>query len=140
MLVIGVNAQAAGPTGGGLKSGQQGTGKDKRLGGNGAMQKLQSEIFAKLNPPLSADQKQKLRTLSEKNKASLTSIREKYRSGDKEAMRNELKKIQDERKAAIESILTSEQRKSYQAQLKAALAKGKSERSKNNPKNRLTQS
>ncbi len=140
MLVIGVNAQAAGPTGGGLKSGQQWTGKDKRLGGNGAMQKLQSEIVAKLNPPLSADQKQKLRTLSEKNKASLTSIREKYRSGDKVAMRNELKKIQDERKAAIESILTSEQRKSYHAQLKAALAKGKSERSKNNPKNRLTQS
>lgn len=131
-LAVGAFAQAAGPTGGGLQGGQQGgaKGKEGKLGGARNMQKMQQELLAKITPALSADQKAKLKLLTEKTRESMKALREKAGTGDREAMKGELQKIQAERKAGMEAILTPEQRKSYAELMKAAMEKARAERGK----------
>ena len=132
VLAVGAFAQAAGPTGGGLQGGQQGgaKGKEGKLGGARNMQKMQQELLAKITPALSGEQKAKLKQLTEKTKESMKALREKAGTGDREAMKGEMQKIQAERKAGLEAILTPEQRKSYAELMKAAMDKAKAERGK----------
>jgi hypothetical protein len=123
-LVAGAFAQAAGPTGGGVKggAGAQG-GKQGNFAGARKGGKLELEILAKVNPPLSADQKTKIEQLNARTKESLMALKEKAKTGDRAALRPEIQKIQEERRNGLKSILTPAQQKSYMDLMKEAMLK-----------------
>lgn len=138
VFAVGAFAQAAGPQGGGVQNGgQQGGlagGKDGKAGGLRQMQKVEEEIWLKLTPALTADQKAKIEQINQKTKDSYKAFREKAKTGDKTALKTEMQKIQSERRDAIQSLLNPEQKKSYQALAKAAMEKMKAGRKKDGGK------
>jgi Spy/CpxP family protein refolding chaperone len=135
VLAVGAFAQAAGPQGGGVKGGVQGGGKgDLGKGGLKGNQKLEQQIWAKLTPPLNADQKAKLELINQKTMSSVKALKEKIgKGGDREALKPEIMKIQQERRDAIKALLTPEQQKSYMALMKEAMEKLRKERGEKPP-------
>lgn len=130
VLSVGAFAQAAGPQGGGVQNGGQTGGKAGKAGGLKQMQKVEEEVFQKLTPALSADQKAKIEQINQKTKDSAKALREKLKTGDKAAIREEMQKVQTTRRESIQAILNPEQKKSYQALMKAAREKQRTERKK----------
>ncbi len=128
-LVAGAFAQAAGPQGGGVQggAGQQG-GKQGKGAGLKQMQKLETEIWTKLTPALSNDQKSKLEQINQKTKDAYKALKDKAQNGDKAAMRGEMQKIQGERRESIKALLSPDQQKSYMDLMKAAMAKIKKDK------------
>lgn len=127
-LVAGAFAQASGPTGGGVQNGAQGgaAGKQGKAGKGGnlkAMQRVEVEIWTKLTPPLTADQKAKIEQINQKTKDSYKALKDKLKAGDRAAMQAEAQKIQKERRENVQAILTPEQKKSYMELAKAAMQK-----------------
>jgi Spy/CpxP family protein refolding chaperone len=126
-LTVGAFAQAAGPQGGGVQGGQ--TGGEGGLKGKGGLkgnQKLEQEIWAKLTPALTPEQKTKLEQINQKSKDSFKALREKLPAGgSKESLKPELQKIMAERRESIKALLTPEQNKSYMELMKAAMEKMK---------------
>lgn len=126
VLAVGAFAQAAGPQGGGVKGGVQGGGGELGKLGKGGLrgnQKIEEEIWAKLSPALSADQKTKLAQIDQKTKDSVKALRDKAKKGDREAMKGEAQKIMQTRRESIKALLTPEQHKSYMTLMKEALEK-----------------
>lgn len=131
LIVVGLGAtlistafsQAAGPQGGGIAGGKQ----EGQAGGKGmrGLQKLEGQIWEKLSPPLTADQKTKLEAINKDMKSAYKGLRDKAQTGDKEALKAEFMKIQQARREKIMAILTPEQKTSYQALLKDAMDKVK---------------
>jgi len=124
ILVVPAMAQQAGPTGGGLQNGPQ-SGAKKDGKGGGRLLKLTKELLAKVQPPLSADQKAKVADLDKKTMASMKELRGKAQTGDKTQMRDALKKISTDYRDGLKAILTPEQQTSYQTLMKEAMAKAK---------------
>ncbi|MCC7230931.1 MAG: hypothetical protein IT203_11110 [Fimbriimonadaceae bacterium] len=129
LIVIGLGAtlissafsQTAGPQGGGIAGGKQ----EGQAGGKGirGLQKLEAQIWEKLSPPLTSDQKTKLEAINKETKSALKGLRDKAQTGDKEALKTEFKKVQQARREKIMAMLTPEQKTSYQALLKDAMDK-----------------
>ena len=134
------SAQAAGPQGGGLQNGQQNNGQVGKRGQNlRQMQKLEKEIWAKLDPPLSKTQKADIAKVDKDTLAAYKALREKAQIGDRKAMQTEIQKIQAKRREAIKGILDDRQEQSYANLLKEAMkqiqtdrAAGKKGKGKNN--------
>lgn len=101
-------AQDAGPKGGAPKQGNQGGNRGPRMNWK-RMQEIQKEILAQLN--LTADQKKKVEALNKKTADALMALREKQ--GDRQAMRAEMRKINDAHRDEFKSILTKEQHQKY---------------------------
>jgi Spy/CpxP family protein refolding chaperone len=135
VLAVGAFAQAAGPQGGGVQNGgQQGGlagGKAGKAGGGlKQMQKVEAEIWQKLTPALSAEQKAKIQQIDQKTKDSYKALRAKVQNGDKASLKDEVQKIQTGRRDAIQALLSPEQKKSYQALAKVAMEKIRADRKK----------
>ncbi|MBC8064962.1 MAG: hypothetical protein H7Y17_09040, partial [Chlorobia bacterium] len=126
-LVASAFAQASGPAGGGVQNGSQGAagkqGKQGRAGSQKGLQKIEAELWAKLTPALTSEQKVKIEQLNQKTKDAFKALKDKAKNGDKEALRGEMKKIQTQRRESIQAILTPEQKKSYAELAKAAMEK-----------------
>jgi Spy/CpxP family protein refolding chaperone len=133
VLSLGAFAQQAGPQGGGVSGGTQG-GAAGRPGGFKGMQKIEEEIWAKITPPLTADQRNKLTSINQKMKASFKALRGKAQSGDKGALRDEVQKLMKERRESVAAILTPEQKTSYEKLIKDALEKYRSQNGKGGKK------
>lgn len=125
-LIGGAYAQAAGPNGGGVKNGGAQGGKQGGKLGAGRMGagKLQMEILAKVNPPLSPDQKTQIERLNARTNEALAALKEKAKGGDRAALLPEMKRIQEERQSGLKSILTPAQQQSYMELLKEAAKAG----------------
>jgi Spy/CpxP family protein refolding chaperone len=133
VLSLGAFAQQAGPQGGGVSGGTAG-GPGGRAGGIKGMQKIEEEIWAKITPPLTADQRDKLTSINQKMKASFKALRGKAQTGDKGALRDEIQKLMKERRESISALLTPEQKTSYEKLLKDAMDKIRSENGKGGKK------
>lgn len=124
ILVVPAMAQQAGPKGGGLQGGAQ-TGAKRDGKGGGRLLKITKEVLAKVQPPLSAEQKTKVAALDKKTMASMKELRGKAQTGDKTAMRDAMKKISTDYRDGLKAILSPAQQTSYQTLVKEAMAKAK---------------
>ncbi|MBL8065245.1 MAG: hypothetical protein JNM34_05235 [Chthonomonadaceae bacterium] len=125
-------AQSAGPKGGAKGTGQgQGQRRGGPDGGPGRGMGMEKEIFAKLN--LTAAQKQQLENLGKAQREKMKSIREKAQaSGQKpnrDQMRAQFQKMQEEHKAAIKRILTTQQYQKFEQ----LIAQARKDWQKNHP-------
>jgi Spy/CpxP family protein refolding chaperone len=125
ILVAGVFAQAAGPNGGGVKNGgvQGGKQGDRLAGNRKGLVKLEAEILAKVNPPLSAQQKSQIEQLNARTNEALAALKEKAKTGDRAALQPEMQRIQEQRQSGLRNILTPAQQQSYMELMKEAASK-----------------
>jgi Spy/CpxP family protein refolding chaperone len=121
-------AQGAGPRGGGVQGGQGGIGggKGQRQGGGMRMMKMQQELMAKLN--LTTAQKTKIEAINKKFADDMKTLREKAKTGDRKALQPEFRKAQMAHREEIAAVLTAEQKKKYQEEMKAMMEKMRKER------------
>lgn len=122
-LIGGAYSQAAGPTGGGVKGGAGSQGGKQVGARKGIGAKFESEILAKINPPLSQDQKAQIEKLNAQTNEALAALKEKAKSGDKSAIQPEMKRIQEDRQTALRAILSPAQQQSYMELMKDAMSK-----------------
>ncbi|HJP82925.1 MAG TPA: hypothetical protein VJ835_05415 [Fimbriimonadaceae bacterium] len=116
------SAQAAGPQGGGLQNGQQNNPQVGKRGQNlRQMQKLEKDIWAKLDPPLSKTQKADIAKVDKDTLAAYKALRAKAQTDDRKALQTEIQKIQTKRREAIKGILDDRQEQSYTTLLKEAM-------------------
>lgn len=128
--------QGAGGKAGAPASGQRRQGGGMRMGG---LHKMEESIFAKLG--LSADQKAKLKALSDKEEKDNKAIMDKFRAmresgkqpsdAERQKMRTQMESRRTAHEAALKKILTAAQYKKYQDLVKAEMEKMRKEFEKN---------
>ncbi len=117
-------AQQAGPRGGapGAAAGRE----QRAQGGMRMMQEAHEKALAGLN--LNAGQKTKIAELDRKRNNDMKALREKGQTGNREAMRGEARKIQEEYRKGLQSVLTPAQWEQYQKSMAAAMKEAREKR------------
>lgn len=127
-LIVGANAQAAGPKGGqGLGKGSQAKG----LGGGGQrnmqrMLEVRNRVFAQLN--LTAEQKSKIEAIDKKHRDAMQKLMQE--PGDRQAKMPKFRELQTKHREEFQAVLTPAQRTRFQELMRAEMQKMREERGK----------